>query len=71
MHELKKQVKAEAREIKRVSDEKAQVLNVEKEIHKERLEAEREHQASIRKAKKEVEAETKELKRILQQQDKA
>ena len=71
MHELKKQVKAEAREIKRVSGEKAQVLNVEKEIHKERLEAEREHQASIRKSKKEVEAETKELKKILQQQDKA
>ena len=44
---------------------------MEKEIHKERLKAEGEHQTSIRQAKKEVEAETKELKKNLQQQDKA
>ena len=67
MHELKKQAKAEAREIKNVSKEKAQILDVEKEIRKDRLHAEAEHQATMRQMKMDVESETRELKKLLQQ----
>ena len=68
LDDLKKQVRAEAKEVKQASSEKLELHDVEREIRRERRKAEAEHQDSIRQMKKDVEAEAKELKKLTQEQ---
>ena len=65
MHDLKKQVKAEAKEVKKAAEEKLDLHDVEREMRKDRVRAELQHKDEVRQMKKDVEAETAELKKLL------
>lgn len=71
MDDLKKQVKTEAKEIKRAADEKLDTHDVEREIRRTKDHAEREHRDNVRQMKKDLEAETTELKKLLNDTDAA
>ena len=58
LHELHEQVKAEA-------NDKLSLHEVEREIRKDRIHAELEHQSEVKQIKKEVEEEAKEFKKLL------
>ena len=64
--ELKKQVRAEAREVKMAADEKLELHDVEREMRRDRIRAEAEHHDAVRQMKKDVEAEAKELKKLME-----
>lgn len=64
--ELKKQVRAEAKEVKKVADEKLELHDVERERRKDRIRAEVEHHDAVRQMKKDVEAEARELKKMME-----
>ena len=65
MDELKKQVRSEAKEIKKVADEKLELRDVEREMRHDRIRAEVEHHDVVKQMKKDVEAEAKELKKLV------
>lgn len=65
MHDLRKQVKAEAREVKKAAEERLDLHDVEREMRHDRIRAEHEHKDEVRQLKKDVEAETAELKKLL------
>ena len=67
LDELKKQVKAEAKEVKKAADEKLELHDVEKEMRKDRIRAEVEHHDSVKQLKKDVQAEAKELKKMVEE----
>lgn len=67
LDELKKQVHAETREVKKAADEKLELHDVEREIRRGRIHAEAEHQDAVRQMKKDVESEAKELKQLLKE----
>ena len=67
LDDLKKQVHAEAREIKKEAAEKLELRDVEREIRKGRAQAEAEHQDTVKQMKKDVEAEAKEWKKRLEE----
>ena len=65
MDDLKKQVRAEAKELKKAADDRLDAHDVEREIRKDRIRAELEHADGVRQMKKDVEAEAAELKKVL------
>ena len=67
LDELRKQVKAEAKEVKKAADEKLELHDVEKEMRKDRIRAEVQHHDAVRQMKKDVEAEAKELKKLMEE----
>lgn len=69
MDDLKKQVKAEAKELKRTADETLDAHDVERELRRARSRAEAEHKDELRQMKKDVESETRELKKLLQEEE--
>lgn len=69
LDELKKQVHAEAKEVKRAAGEKLELHDVEREIRRGRIHAEAEHYDTVRQMKKNVESETKELKKLLKESE--
>ena len=64
--ELKKQVRAEAKEVKKAADEKLELHDVEREMRKDRIRAEVEHHDAVRQMRKDVEAEARELKKMME-----
>ena len=64
---LKKQVRAEAKEVKEAADEKLKLHDVEREMRHDRIRAEVEHRDAVRQMKKDVEAEAKELKKLTEE----
>ncbi len=69
LDELKKQVRAEAKEAKKAADETLELRDVEREMRRDRARAEDEHKENVRQMKKDVEAEAKELKKMMENKD--
>ena len=67
LDELKKQVRAEAKEIKKAADEQLELHDVEREMRHDRIRAEAEHHDTVRQMKKDVEAEARDLKKLLEE----
>ena len=66
LDELKKQVRAEAKEVKKAADEKLELHDVEREMRHDRIRAEAEHHEAVKQMKKDVQTEAKELKKLLE-----
>ena len=66
LDELKKQVKAEAKEVKKTVDEKLDLHDVEREMRRDRIRAEAEHNEAVKQLKKDVQTEAKELKKLME-----
>ena len=68
IHELGKikgKLIADGEDLKKVADEKKQILDAEAEIHRSKLHAEAIHLKEVHDMKREVQKETKELKKLL------
>lgn len=66
MDDLRKQVRAEAKELKKTAEEKLDLRDVERELRRDRRNAEAEYKDELRQMKKDVENETAELKKLLE-----
>ena len=69
MSDLRKQVKAEAKEIKKAASEAIDVHDMERELRMDRIRARIDHKGEVRQMKKDVEAEAKEFKKLLDEQE--
>ena len=62
---LKDKIIADGEDLKKVADEKKQILDAEADIHRGKLHAEAIHLKEVHDMKREVEKETRELKKLL------
>lgn len=62
---LKDKIIADGEDLKKVADEKKQILDAEADIHRGKLHAEAIHLKEAHDMKREVEKETRELKKLL------
>ena len=62
---IKVKLMEDGEDLKKVADEKKQILDAEADIHRGKLHAEAVHLKEVHEMKKEVEKETKEFKKLL------
>ena len=66
LEDLRKQVHAEAKEVKKAADEKLELRDVEREMRHDRQRAETQYQETVRQMKKDVKAEAEQLKKLME-----